>query len=251
MKNPIPDGDPISYKSVDGETINSGSIAIFSESAIVSQNRLTKINSNLDGSFLAVIGCGFLTSFGVITRDLEIDSQTKGRLLVLGFGGIGQITFSLIKKISELEVTILDKNELNKAKARKMGVKEVFSNIDEIKNTDFDFIIDTTGNARVIEMAYELLSKNGVLCLVGVTPDGEKIEIDPMPLHYGRKIIGSFGGQAVPQEDILKILELIESDETWFKEVIGESFSLDEINNAVELLKLGRNAGRILIRFSV
>lgn len=251
MKNPISDGDPITYKSVDGETINSGPIAIFSELALVTQNRLTKIDSSLDESFLAVIGCGFLTSFGVITRDLKIDSQTKGKLLVLGFGGIGQITFSLINKISELEVTILDNNELNKAKAKKMGVKKVFSNVNEIINTDFDFIIDTTGNARVIEMAYELLSKKGVLCLVGVTPEGEKIEIDPMPLHYGRKIIGSFGGQAVPQEDIPKILELIESDETWFKEVIGESYLLDEVNDAVELLKMGRNAGRILISFSV
>lgn len=72
-----------------------------------------------------------------------------------------------------------------------------------------------------------------------------------MPLHYGRKIIGSFGGQAVPQEDILRILELIENDETWFKEVIGESYSLDEVNDAVELLKKGRNSGRVLISFSV
>lgn len=251
MKNLQPDGEPISYQSIYGESINSGSIAVFSELAIVSQNRLTKITSNLEDSILAVIGCGFLTSFGVIKRQLKITSQTKGKLLILGFGGIGQITFLLVTKLSELGVTILDNNESNKVKARRMGVKDVSSNIDELNKTNFDFIIDTTGNTKVIEKSYELLGKIGILCLVGVTPLGEKIEIDPMPLHYGRHIIGSFGGQALPEEDIPEILKLIEKDENGVREIIGESYELSNINEGIELLRTGKNTGRILINFSV
>jgi S-(hydroxymethyl)glutathione dehydrogenase/alcohol dehydrogenase len=251
MKNSQSDGELISYLNINGESINSGPIAIFSDLAIVSQNRLTKITSNLDESFLAVIGCGFLTSYGVIKRDLKITSQSKGKLLILGFGGIGQITFSLASKLSELDITILDKNELNRVKARKMGVKIIWSNINQLEGIDFDFIVDTTGNTKVIEYGYQLLAKTGILCLVGVTSVGEKIEIDPMPLHFGQQIIGSFGGQAVPEVDIPEILNLIEKDENWFREIIGESFALSQINEAVELLKSGRNSGRILITFSV
>lgn len=251
MKNSQPDGEPISYQSVYGETINSGPVAIFSEFAIVSQSRLTKIISNLEHSILAVIGCGFLTSFGVIKRQLRITSQTKGKLLILGFGGIGQIIFLLVTKLSKLEVTILDKSESNRIKARKMSLKKIYSNIEELNNTNFEYIIDTTGNAKVIEKSYELLAKTGILCLVGVTPSGEKIEIDPMPLHYGQQIIGSFGGQAVPNEDIPEILRLIEKDENWFKAILGESYELSNINEGIELLKIGKNSGRILINFSV
>ena len=158
---------------------------------------------------------------------------------------------NLVAKLSELEVTILDNNESNRVKARKMSVKEVSSNIEELNKTKFDYIIDTTGNAKVIEKSYELLAKTGILCLVGVTPLGEKIEIDPMPLHYGQQIIGSFGGQAVPEEDIPEILRLIEKDESWFKAIIGESYELSKINEGIELLRIGKSSGRVLINFSV
>jgi D-arabinose 1-dehydrogenase-like Zn-dependent alcohol dehydrogenase len=251
MKNEHPDGQPISYQDTNNATVNSGHIAIFSEFAVVSQNRLTKITSSLDNSMLAVIGCGFLTSYGVIKRDLKISYQSKGNLLVLGFGGIGQIISSLLVKLSDLEITILDTNELNRVKGKKLGIKEIYSNIDEVATSKYDFIIDTTGNTSVIEKSYKLLTKTGILCLVGVTPVGERIEIDPMPLHYGQQIIGSFGGQAIPDEDIPEILKIIEKDEDWFRQMIGESYDLLEINEAIELLKSGKNSGRILITFGM
>jgi D-arabinose 1-dehydrogenase-like Zn-dependent alcohol dehydrogenase len=251
MKNPQSDGEQISYLTISGESINSGPVAIFAELAIVSQNRLTKITSNLDESILAIIGCGFLTSYGVIKRDLKITPQSKGSLLILGFGGIGQITFTLASKLSNLEITVLDNNELNLVKAKKMGVKAICSSLNQLKDGNFEFIIDTTGNTKIIENGYQLLAKPGILCLVGVTPVDEKIEIDPMPLHYGRQIIGSFGGQAVPGVDIPEILTLIEKDVNWFRGVIGESYPLSQINEAVELLKSGKNSGRVLINFSM
>ena len=72
-----------------------------------------------------------------------------------------------------------------------------------------------------------------------------------MPLHYGQQIIGSFGGQAVPEEDIPEILRLIEKDESWFKAIIGESYELSKINEGIELLRIGKSSGRVLINFSV
>jgi hypothetical protein len=56
---------------------------------------------------------------------------------------------------------------------------------------------------------------------------------------------------AVPEEDIPEILRLVEEDEKWFQEVIGENYDLLRINEAVESLRLGNNRGRILINFAV
>jgi S-(hydroxymethyl)glutathione dehydrogenase/alcohol dehydrogenase len=249
MKNQKNDSNSISYSTVDFEKINAGQVAIFSEVAIVSENRLTKINSQLKNELLAVIGCGFLTSYGVLKRDLKVSNSSNGKILILGFGGIGQIVYLLGRKLSQLEFSVLDYNELNLEKAIQLGVKKSFKELDALDSAEFDFIIDTTGNVKIIERAYQLLSKGGTICLVGVTSSGSKISIDPMPLHYGQKIIGSFGGQAVPEEDIPEIINLIESDPIWFQNSIGERFELDAINEAIETLREGKNTGKILIGF--
>lgn len=249
MKNKKMESNPISYSTVEFEKINSGQVAIFSEMAIVSANRLTKINSRLRNELLGVVGCGFLTSYGVLKRDLKVNHSSNGKILILGFGGIGQIIYLLGRKLSQLKFSVLDRNKLNLEKAKQIGVNEIFQNLDSLKGERFDFIIDTTGNVNAIESAFELLSNSGTICLVGVTPKGSKISIDPMPLHYGQKIIGSFGGQAVPEEDIPQIINLLESDPVWFQHCIGESFELAEINEAIYTLREGKNTGKILIRF--
>lgn len=250
MKNQKNDSNSISYSSINFEKINSGQVAIFSEIAIVSENRLTKINSQLTNELLAVVGCGFLTSYGVLKRDLKVSNSSNGKILILGFGGIGQIIYLLGRKLSQLNFSVLDHNKLNLEKAIQIGVNKSLKELNSLNGEKFDFIIDTTGNVDLIERAYELLSKSGTICLVGVTSKGSKISIDPMPLHYGQKIIGSFGGQAVPEEDIPEIINLIESDPAWFQNSIGESFELTEINEAINTLRKSKNTGKILIRFS-
>lgn len=240
----------IRYLSVDDTEINAGSIAVFSEIAIIAENRLTKFSSDLSDELISLMGCGFLTSYGVIKRDLEISSEFAGKILIIGFGGIGQMLSLFLKKMTKSKISIVEKNFDNLQKSQNFGVSNNYLNItSELIGQEFDYVIDTTGNAKLINEAYNLLTTKGTLLLVGVTPSGDKISIDPMPLHFGREVKGCFGGQANPDIDIPEIIKLLNSDPKWFLQAKGEEYTLENINAAIDNLSSGKNQGRQLIKF--
>ena len=70
-----------------------------------------------------------------------------------------------------------------------------------------DVTIDGTGNPKVIETAYDLAKLRGGRCvLFGVMPSDQRVCIHTLPLHFGRVLTGSEGGQSQPEFDIPKIL---------------------------------------------
>ena len=67
--------------------------------------------------------------------------------------------------------------------------------------------------------------------------------IDSFPLHFGRRIFGSHGGETQPDVDIPRYIQLYRQGRLKLDEQITHRYSLDEINQAVEVLRKG-SAGR-------
>ena len=244
MKNSEPETENPKYK-LDGLPLNAGPIATFSETAIISENRMTAINSTFGDVELSFIGCGVLTSYGVLKNDLEV--KPVDSLLVIGAGAIGLLSIQVALAMGLKNIHVSDVNSAKVQFAHTNFGVQVVDIEDKRSHLNFDKIIDTTGNVKVIERAYELLNYQGVLCLVGVTPAGNKILIDPMPLHYGRKIRGSYGGGVLPARDIPSILRLMldHGFEPW--KVSSRSFNLSEINEAIAGIRSGEIIGKIPI----
>jgi S-(hydroxymethyl)glutathione dehydrogenase/alcohol dehydrogenase len=110
-----------------------------------------------------------------------------------------------------------------------------------------DVIIETTGNSRVIEQAYDLTHKDGKTVCVGVPRKGDNISIYSLPLHFNKVLTGSHGGDAVPDIDIPRYIRLMDAGKMTLDGLITHEFSLEEINDALDLFRRGE-AGRILIR---
>ena len=87
----------------------------------------------------------------------------------------------------------------------------------------------------------------GKLILVGVPRKGNNINIFSLPLHFGKTITGSHGGEINPTIDIPRYLSLFDQNIAQYKKLITERFPLDQINDAIEYMKAGKTAGRILI----
>ncbi|MBN1268219.1 MAG: zinc-binding dehydrogenase, partial [Kiritimatiellae bacterium] len=110
-----------------------------------------------------------------------------------------------------------------------------------------DVAIDNTGNVKVIETAYELTSAKGRTILVGVPPKGHKACIYTLPLHFGRILTGSHGGEAEPAKDIPRYVRLCEEGKLSLKELVGKRYALEEINQAIADMRDGSVAGRCMI----
>jgi S-(hydroxymethyl)glutathione dehydrogenase/alcohol dehydrogenase len=112
-----------------------------------------------------------------------------------------------------------------------------------------DVVIETTGNSRVIEEAYELTHPDGKTILVGVPKKGDNISISSLTLHFNKVLTGSHGGEAEPHKDIPRIIRLMDAGLLDFEGQITHEFSLDEINEAIRIFRSGE-AGRIILNMS-
>jgi S-(hydroxymethyl)glutathione dehydrogenase/alcohol dehydrogenase len=129
--------------------------------------------------------------------------------------------------------------------SRKVDVREEIFKI--VGSPGADVVVDNTGDVQVIQTAYEVTHPRGRTILVGVPRKGNKIGIYSLPLHFGKVLTGSHGGETVPQEDIPRYARLFQSGKLILKELVTDRFQLDEINQAIAMMRAGEIAGRCLI----
>jgi Zn-dependent alcohol dehydrogenase len=96
-------------------------------------------------------------------------------------------------------------------------------------------------------MGYQITKPQGRVTLVGVPQKGHNINIYSLPLHFGKGLSGSHGGEASPQVDIPRYQNLYSAGRIKLKQLITAHYPLAEINAAIADLKAGKIAGRCLI----
>ena len=116
-------------------------------------------------------------------------------------------------------------------------------------NRGADIVFDTTGNSRIIEQAYNLTNANGKTILVGGPTKGDNISIYSLPLHFDKILKGSHGGNSIPDEDIPRLINLINSNKMTLNGIVTHEFKLEEINDALDLFRKG-TSGRIIINMN-
>ena len=239
--------------------INAGPIATFNEYAIVSENRLSKIPRGIKMREAVIFGCAATTGFGVVNYNAKIKKNES--VVVFGSGGVGLniIQSAYLKSAHPIIAVDIFENRLKFAK--KFGAthflntknktnKLIFNEISKLTNNKGpDVFIDNTGNTKIIELGYSLInSKKGRLILVGVPNYKKKISIKTLPLHLGKKIIGSHGGNIKPNRDIIKIVTNFKENKVNLGKFYVKEYKLNQINKAISDMKFGKISGRCLIK---
>ena len=67
--------------------INAGWVTTFNEHAIVSENRITKIEVNFNELLMPLLGCALTTAWGVLENEAKL--LEGDNLLIFGSGGVG------------------------------------------------------------------------------------------------------------------------------------------------------------------
>lgn len=236
-----------------GKVINAGYVTTFNEKAIVSENRITKINENIDLSVAPLFGCSLTTGFGIIRNNAILGIGQS--ILIFGLGNIGIFATlgSQLQSANPIVGIDIDQKKINFAK--KYGLdkgfifnKEIYAQIMKKYPNLFDFVLDTTGNHKIIEMCYNLTKPNGKTILAGVPNIKNKTKLYTLPLHFGKKITGSHGGDTYPDNDINEYISILNKRKINLKKFIFKEFKFTEINNAIKLFRKGVN-GKLLLKF--
>ncbi len=232
------------YRDFNGSFVNAGPMACFAEQCIVSENRLTPLPDRIDERVAPLFGCALTTAYGVITRDANVKPGES--VLIFGAGGVG-LAIVMMAKLVSAHVVVVDPMVLKCAEAEKRGASAAFVSLKG--SLLYDVVIDTTGRSDVIRMAYTLTKPQGRTILVGVPKHDDPITIHSLPLHFGKVLTGSHGGDSKPHEDIPRLAKLVRAGLLSLDGLVTHEFPLDEINEAIAVVRSG-TAGRVLLRMS-
>ncbi len=247
------------YKIGDKE-INSGAITTFSYMAVVSENRLVKIDKKTPPDIAALLGCAVSTGVGMIENYFDEDKNKT--IAIYGIGGIGSCALLGAKNRGYNKIIAVDikKNKLDHA--LELGATHVINSLEKnpveaikeiTQGKGVDYAVESSAVGKVMESAYESLAAGGSLVIAGNAPKGTKIAIDTVGLNQGKKIFGTWGGylspnNVEPDKNIPRYEKMYHEGKLSLKKLITEVYNLNEINQAFDDLKEGRLC-RALIRF--
>jgi S-(hydroxymethyl)glutathione dehydrogenase/alcohol dehydrogenase len=223
-----------------GKPVNSGPMTCFSTETIVSENRLTLAPEGIDNRVAPLFGCAFTTAYGVIVNDAHV--RPGDSVLVYGAGGVGLPMVAMAKAAGAGVIGVVDPVFAKVSMAYQYGASPA-----AVHDDLWDVTIDTSGKSSAIEAAYKRTKPQGRCILVGVPRHDDPITIDSLPLHFGKVLTGSQGGNCQPHEDIPRIARLMQAQQVNFDGLVTHEVTLDDINEGLDLVRHGE-AARVLVR---
>jgi S-(hydroxymethyl)glutathione dehydrogenase/alcohol dehydrogenase len=237
-----------------GKPLNSGWVTTFSEYTVVSENRVTPIPDGLEMDVAPLFGCAVTTGLGVISNNARL--RIGESLVVFGAGGVGLNVIQGAALASAYPVVAVDLYDSKLELARRFGATHTVNSRQQDARAEIsrivgsggaDVTVDNTGQTQVIELAYELTAPQGRVICVGVPTKGRKTAIYTLPLHFGKVITGSHGGDTDPTADIPRYARLYRAGKLQLRELITDRFPLARINEAIDRMRAGEITGRCLL----
>jgi S-(hydroxymethyl)glutathione dehydrogenase/alcohol dehydrogenase len=213
-----------------------GPCACFCEFSEISENRLTKIPDWVPDDLACLLGCCLSTALATVENNIKWGE----RVLVLGCGGVG------MSMVFALRANHCIAHAVDRAPKPLPLFVRSFSLL--IPKDNFDVIIDTTGNADLINIAMNHAKGWQKLILVG--QGNGLVSIDGMFAGEGRTIMATQGGGFNPDTDIPRYVNMWKNGALdGYEHIITHRIKIEQINDGIALMRNGK-AGRVLIEMN-
>lgn len=229
-----------------GRVANAGHITTFNHYGVITENRLTAVPRGTDPELCALMADTLTTGFGVISHDAQV--KIGESVVLIGAGGIGSGTILGAHLAGANPIVAVDLHDHKLALAKTLGATHVISaregDIDEqirelVGPKGADVVIDGTGIPSVIQQCYELTKPDGRCVLFGVMHHSKRVSLHTLPLHFGRVLTGSEGGQSRPHIEIPRYLELLKDRGIDLSGLVTHRGPLSEVNTLIDKMRQG------------
>lgn len=228
-------------------SVNSGAITTFGRHAIISENRLTPLSDKVSMKQAALLGCAVPTGFGSV---FNVAKPAPGQsLAVFGLGGIGLCALQAAKIAGCRPLIAVDVRPEKLALALRLGAthavdaskEDSVAQILRLVPGGLDFAVESSGRPQAMLAALaSVRSQGGAAVIVGNARQGEMLNLDPRQLNQGKKLLGTWGGDNKPERDYPRYAELLASGQADLSPLLDKTYSLSEINSAIDDLEAGR-----------
>lgn len=174
----------------------------------------------------------------------KISINSNDNVLIIGAGTIGLLMLQLCNYYNANIVSIIDIVEYKRNLALELGANKIYSNINEIKNTKYNKIIECVGLKTTCIDAISICANTGHVLLFGLTKPDEKILIKPFDL-FKRDI--TITSSYINPYTIKEALKILSTKEILTKPLVSNIYSLNKLKDVLSDKQIRQN-GKILIK---
>jgi S-(hydroxymethyl)glutathione dehydrogenase / alcohol dehydrogenase len=240
----------------DGKKVNSGGVTTFQRYALVSENRLTLVPRGIEMDVAILLGCAAPTGMGAVYNVLNVKAGDS--IAIFGTGGIGLNAVMAAALAGAVIVIGVDLKESRRNLAKSFGAThvidpaagEVADQINAIAPQGIDVAVEATGIPSVMADAVNITRQQGGRAVViGNARYDAQFTISPSVFNQGKSLLGTWGGDSVPDRDFARFGRLLSSNRYPVRQLLSEPYRLADINQALDNLRTGK-IGRPLIDMS-
>jgi aryl-alcohol dehydrogenase len=209
----------------------------FATHTLATERNLVTVPKDLPLEILAPLGCGMQTGAGTVMNSLKVSKGSS--IAIFGTGGVGLAAVMAAHIVGAYPIIGIDVKPMRLEIALEFGATHVIDNrhdelaarITDITGTGVDYVVETTGNWRMHQLAINVLNPHGTVALL----TGESGS-DSLP--EGRRTLGIIQGDAVPQRFIPKLIGLYQARRFPLDRLV-KFYDFIEINRAMTDAKCG------------
>jgi S-(hydroxymethyl)glutathione dehydrogenase/alcohol dehydrogenase len=240
----------------DGKKVNAGGVTTFQRHSVVSENRLTLLPADLPMDVAVLLGCAAPTGMGAVYNVLKV--QPGDAIAVFGTGGIGLNALMAAALAGAMPVIGIDPNPTRRALAKLYGAShvidasgDVLAEIRKIVPQGVDIAVESSGIPTVMEQAINSTRQQGGRAVViGNAKHGAVLPLNPGVFNQGKSLLGTWGGDSVPDRDYGRYGRLLNSGRFPVRDLLSKPYSLVQADQALQDLAAGK-VGRPLIDMSL
>jgi len=171
----------------------------FATRTVVPAVAAVKVPTELPPEEACLIACAVAT--GVMSAVETAKVWEGARVAVIGCGAVGLSVIQGARIAGASVIRAIDLDERKLEQARRFGATDVGEG-------PVDFAFDVVGRKATFELGLSLLAGGGTLVLIGLSPSGERAELELARLFGKRaRILVSHGGDHLAREDFPRLAQ--------------------------------------------
>jgi len=214
-------------------------LGTFATRTVVPAGAVVRVTRELPVEQACLIGCAVAT--GVMSV-LQVAQVWEGaRVAVIGCGAVGLSVVQGARIAGASEIRAIDVDERKQEQAVRFGATHTGEG-------PVDFAFDLVGRRATFELALQLLRGGGTAVLIGLSPAGEKAEID-LPRFFEKRIVvrTSHGGHHLPREDFPQLARWALDGRLDLGAMVTKRIRLDEVPRALADLEAGEVVRSVVV----
>ncbi|MBI2168676.1 MAG: Zn-dependent alcohol dehydrogenase [Actinobacteria bacterium] len=255
-ENGMAEGIAAPYGSAGGETVFAGMMTgTFGEMTQVLERQVVPIDREIPLDVAALVGCAVTTGVGAVLNAAHV--QPGETVAVVGCGGVGLSVIMGAVVAGASRIVAVDLSAERLALAETLGATDVVdaSQADGVAavkaltgGPGVDHSIEVVGRSATIRQTYDLTRRGGTCTIVGAGGSDETVSFDTMEIFFsGRRIVGCVYGNADPDRDFVRFLDLYKAGRLPIDTLITERIGLDGINDAFVAMEAGEGARSVVV----